>query len=42
MLAKKSLEINPHHPTMKKLLEIIKESDGELSDAHLEYVDLLY
>merc|ERR1712195_331432 len=27
MMAKKSLEINPHHPVMKKLLEKVKESE---------------
>lgn len=42
MLAKKTLELNPHHPVMKVLLEIVKESDGKLDDAQLEYVDLLF
>jgi len=42
MTAKKSLELNPSHPVMKSLLELLKESDGQLSDAQLEYVDLLY
>lgn len=40
MLAKKSLELNPHHPVMKKLLELVKE--GDLDQATLEYVDLLF
>lgn len=42
MLAKKTLELNPHHPIMKRLLETLKESDGTLDSAQLEYVDLLF
>ena len=42
MLAKKTLELNPSHPVMKKLLNELKESDGELSEASKEYADLLY
>jgi len=43
MMAKKSLEINPHHPVMKKLLEKVKESeDSSLDEASTEYADLLY
>lgn len=42
MLAKKNLELNPSHPVMKTLLELVKENDGELNDAQKEYVDLLY
>lgn len=42
MLAKKSLEINPHHPIMKQILQKLKDNDGELDQAQLEYVDLLY
>ncbi len=42
MLAKKSLELNPHHPVMKKLLEVIKETDSNLDEAMLQYVDLLF
>jgi len=42
MLAKKSLELNPHHPTMKSLLEKVKETDGNLDEASLEYVDLMF
>lgn len=33
MLAKKALELNPHHPIMKVLLEQVKEKDGKLDDA---------
>lgn len=42
MMAKKSLEINPHHPVMKILLEQLKESDGVLDEAQTEYADLLF
>ena len=42
MLAKKTLELNPHHPVMKRLLEELKESDGSLSEASTEYADLLF
>jgi HSP90 family molecular chaperone len=42
MLAKKSLELNPHHPIMKVLLQKVKDNDGQLDNATLEYVDLLY
>ena len=42
MLAKKTLELNPHHPVMKSLLEELKEKDGELSEASTEYADLLF
>jgi HSP90 family molecular chaperone len=42
MLAKKTLELNPHHPIMKRLLETLKETDGTLDSAQLEYVDLLF
>jgi HSP90 family molecular chaperone len=43
MMAKKSLEINPSHPVMKKMLELIKESeDNSLNEASTEYADLLY
>jgi len=30
MMAKKTLDINPHHPVMKVLLEQVKDKDGEL------------
>ncbi len=42
MLAKKSLEINPHHPIMKQILQQLKDNDNQLDEAQLEYVDLLY
>jgi len=44
MLAKKSLEINPHHGVMKKLLDIVKEAgeDGEVPADTKEYADLLF
>lgn len=43
MMAKKSLEINPSHPVMKKMLEMVKESeDNSLNEASTEYADLLY
>lgn len=31
MLAKKTLELNPSHPVMKKMLNELKENDNELS-----------
>lgn len=44
MLAKKVLEINPHHGVMKVLLQRIKDAgDGSGVDAETkEYVDLLF
>jgi heat shock protein beta len=42
MMAKKTLDVNPHHPVMKVLLELVKEQDGELAEDQLEYVDLLF
>ena len=42
MLAKKTLELNPHHSVMKSLLEELKEKDGELSEASTEYANLLF
>ena len=42
MLAKKTLELNPSHPVMKKLLSELKENDGQLSEASSEYADLLF
>ena len=42
MLAKKTLELNPSHPVMKKLLNELKENDGTLSEASTEYADLLF
>ena len=42
MLAKKTLELNPAHPVMKKMLNELKENDNELSQASSEYADLLF
>lgn len=43
MLAKKTLELNPHHPVIKSLLNKVKEAgDGELDPDTIEYADLLY
>lgn len=43
MLAKKTLELNPHHPVIKELLNKVKEADGgELEESTIEYADLLY
>ena len=42
MLAKKSLELNPSHPVMKKLLNELKENENVLSEASTEYADLLF
>lgn len=43
MLAKKTLELNPHHSVMKVLLEELKESeDSTLSEASTEYANLLF
>ena len=42
MLAKKTLELNPSHPVMKKMLNELKENDNELSQASSEYADLLF
>ena len=43
MLAKKTLEINPHHSVSKEMLRLIEEAEGgALTDAHEEYARLLY
>jgi hypothetical protein len=43
MLAKKTLELNPHHSVMKVLLQELKESEGgALSEASTEYANLLF
>ena len=43
MLAKKTLELNPSHPVMKKMLNEVKDSeDGTLSEASTEYADLMF
>ena len=40
MLAKKTLEINPHHSISKEMLRLIEE--GDISSAQEEYAKLLY
>jgi Hsp90 protein len=43
MLAKKTLELNPHHPVIKELLTKVKSSAGGEVDPEVgEYADLLY
>jgi hypothetical protein len=43
MLAKKTLEINPHHSVMKELLSKVKNSvDGKLDDATEDLARLMY
>jgi len=43
MLAKKTLELNPHHPVIKELLSKVKAAQGgQVSDEVIEYADLLY
>jgi heat shock protein beta len=44
MSAKKILEINPHHPVMKVMLERVKDSEdgASMDEASSSYVDLLY
>lgn len=43
MLAKKTLELNPHHSIMKELLNKVKESsDGKLGDAEEDMARLLF
>lgn len=43
MLAKKTLELNPHHPVIKEMLNKVKEADGgDVDPAIAEYADLLY
>ena len=42
MLAKKTLELNPSHPVMKRMLNELKENDNQLSEASTEYADLLF
>lgn len=43
MLARKTLELNPHHPVMKQLLETLKSSEeGQLDEVQSEYADLLF
>jgi len=43
MLAKKTLELNPHHPVIKEMLQKVRASDGqEVDEEVIEYADLLY
>lgn len=42
MLAKKTLEINPHHSVSKEMLRLIEYTEGNLTEAHEEYARLLY
>jgi len=42
MVAKKTFEINPHHPVIKELLDRVKSSDGNPDEETVEYGDLLF
>lgn len=43
MLAKKTLELNPHHPVIKEMLQRVKNADGgEIDEEVSEYGTLLY
>ena len=43
MLAKKTLELNPHHSVMKEMLNKVKESvDGELDGATEDLATLMF
>ena len=43
MLAKKTFELNPHHPVIKEMLAKVKVlEEGEKSEELEEYADLLY
>jgi heat shock protein beta len=43
MLAKKTLELNPHHPVIKEMLNKVKAiSDDSDDETLVEYADLLY
>jgi heat shock protein 90kDa beta len=44
MLAKKTLELNPHHPVIKEMLSKVKvaSSSEDISQEIAEYADLLY
>ena len=43
MLAKKTLELNPHHSVMKEMLKKVKESvDGKLDEATEELATVMY
>jgi molecular chaperone HtpG len=43
MMAKKTLEINPHHSVMKELLQKVKDSvDGQLDEATEDMSRLMF
>jgi molecular chaperone HtpG len=43
MMAKKTLEINPHHSVMKELLSKVKDSvDGQLDEATEDLARLMF
>ena len=45
MLAKKTLELNPHHPVVKEMLNKVKmmgEDEGITDIELVEYADLIY
>lgn len=43
MLAKKTLELNPHHPVIKELLQKVKAAaGGEVEQEFKEYAEILY
>ena len=44
MLAKKTLELNPHHPVIKEMLNKVKEMSGDddVSEELVEYADLIF
>ena len=43
MLAKKTLELNPHHSIMKQMLEKVKESvDEDIDEETKDHAKLLY
>lgn len=44
MLAKKTLELNPHHPVIKEMLNKVKEMSGDddVNEELVEYADLIF
>ena len=43
MLAKKTLELNPHHPVIKEMLNVVRTAgDGEVDEETKSYAVLLY
>lgn len=42
MLAKKTLELNPHHPVIKEMLTRVRNSDGEVDQETKDYATLLF